>query len=291
MKVLIIAAEGAYGLRSKRIPALCRQYNIAPEQIAGRFDVLKVAKGGAIDFSNETCVRSLAAFARPRGYTHIVVDTQNRVSFGLEENSAKDMGLLVTHLELLKDLTRADIVSIHHKGADPKSDRGRGSSVQEASFDQVIEVRRDRVAQSVMVEVKFRKDGPDGFQVPFKQIGGHGSEDAPPLLEPMSWADYKTAEAASDTLAARNVSRALVELKAHGRANAVTSRVIVHQIHHSRGTLPDDPEAQDKFLKGQITRLTERTGWDRYSGMCERDGAGKTAPWVWFLPEVEGSEP
>jgi hypothetical protein len=290
MKVLIIAAEGAYGLRSKRIPALCRHYGIGPEEITGRFDVLKVTKGGPIDFSQETCVRALGAFARSRGYTHIVADTQNRVSFGLEENSAKDMGLLITHLELLKALTGADIISVHHKGADPKAERGRGSSVQEASFDQVIEVKRDRVAQSVMAEVKFRKDGPDGFQVPFRQIGGRGNDDAPPLLEPMSWADYKAAEATSDTLSARNVSRALVELKAHGRANAVTTRVVVHHIHESRGTLPDDPEGRDRFLKGQVNRLNERTGWDRYSGMCERDGTGKTAPWVWFVPEIEGAE-
>jgi hypothetical protein len=66
----------------------------------------------------------------------IVLDTQARVTLGLEENSAKDMGVFVDKLERLRDATKACILVVHH------SPRGgthvRGSTAIEGAASTII---------------------------------------------------------------------------------------------------------------------------------------------------------
>ncbi len=45
----------------------------------------------------------------------VVLDTQARVSVGLDENSAKDMGALIAAAEQLREACRACVLFVHHE--------------------------------------------------------------------------------------------------------------------------------------------------------------------------------
>lgn len=71
----------------------------------------------------------------------IIFDTQARMTVGMEENSAKDMGEWVEALEALREATHACILVVHHKK------RGgtnmRGSTALEGAANTVINAKRD----------------------------------------------------------------------------------------------------------------------------------------------------
>jgi hypothetical protein len=108
-------------------------------------------------------VQDLAAVV-PAG-TVVFIDTLNRAAPTADENSSKDMGLILEAAKHLQTLTGGLVVLVHHTGKD--STKGlRGHSSLFAALDAAIEVSRDgdrrewRVAKS--------KDGADGDAYPFK---------------------------------------------------------------------------------------------------------------------------
>ncbi|MDE2020737.1 MAG: bifunctional DNA primase/polymerase [Patescibacteria group bacterium] len=71
----------------------------------------------------------------------IAIDTATRALRGLDENSAKDMGLFSAACEYLQRETHATILVIRHTGKDTARG-GRGSNVLEGDFDTIISVAR-----------------------------------------------------------------------------------------------------------------------------------------------------
>jgi hypothetical protein len=69
----------------------------------------------------------------------IIVDTVARVMGGGDENSTKDMGTLIKHLDLIRGATLAHVCSIHHSGKDATKG-ARGSSALLGATDTEIEV-------------------------------------------------------------------------------------------------------------------------------------------------------
>lgn len=70
----------------------------------------------------------------------VVLDTQARVTLGLKENEATDMGLAVDAWEALRAATGACVLPVHHMGV--AQDRGRGSTAVYAALTSEITVRR-----------------------------------------------------------------------------------------------------------------------------------------------------
>jgi len=75
----------------------------------------------------------------------IVIDTQARVTVGLEENSADQMGILIAAVGRLKRATGACILVVHHTGRD--GGNARGSSALDGAQDTELKVERPKNAE------------------------------------------------------------------------------------------------------------------------------------------------
>jgi AAA domain len=111
--VLYVVAEGTSGL-PQRVAAW--------EDHAGTMtgvqflpEAVQIANGDSWSFAE------LAAELRPR---LIVLDTQARVSVGMEENSAKDMGRLIDAGERVRERSGACVLFVHHEPRNGENMRG-----------------------------------------------------------------------------------------------------------------------------------------------------------------------
>lgn len=95
----------------------------------------------------------------------VIIDTLNRATPGLDENSSQDMGLILAGMKRLQEITGGLVVVVHHTGKDVSKGL-RGHSSLFAALDGVIEVERS--ATSRCWSAAKVKDGEDGKQVPFK---------------------------------------------------------------------------------------------------------------------------
>lgn len=94
----------------------------------------------------------------------IAIDTFNASIHGLDENSSRDMGVVLQHLKLLSKLTDCAIAIVHHSGKD-SSQGMRGHSSLHAALDNIIEVKS--AAYSSWRVVK-NKDAEDNLSFNFK---------------------------------------------------------------------------------------------------------------------------
>lgn len=95
----------------------------------------------------------------------IVVDTQHRVSVGLEENSATDMGVLIAAVGRLKRASGACVLVIHHTGRD--GGNARGSSALDGAQDTELHVKRGEPREWLTARVIQDK------QKDMAESGGH----------------------------------------------------------------------------------------------------------------------
>lgn len=87
----------------------------------------------------------------------IVIDTLNQTAAGADENSAKDMGRYIASMKLLRNVTGAAVVVVHHSGKDLGKGM-RGSSALLGAMDTTVEVERASDGRSIKVAVKKQKD-------------------------------------------------------------------------------------------------------------------------------------
>lgn len=103
------------------------------------------------------------AIAAPTG-SAIFIDTLNRAAPTTDENSSKEMGIVLSAVKELQSLTDGLVVVIHHTGKD--SSKGmRGHSSLHAALDAAIEV--ERTSNNRAWSIAKAKDGEDGKSVPF----------------------------------------------------------------------------------------------------------------------------
>lgn len=110
----------------------------------------------------------------------IVIDTQARVTAGLNENDAGAMSLLTEAVRALRAATGACVLVVHHIGRNGGD--ARGSSAIDAAQDAEIRVRRpdnklERRALHVTVSTDKLKDGDDSMehllQMQVMELGKH----------------------------------------------------------------------------------------------------------------------
>jgi hypothetical protein len=161
--VLYVAAEGALGMKH-RVNAweLSRGEDMTDSGFA--------IWSGAVNLGKVLDVQRLIWVIQRFGFALVIIDTLARCSTGLEENSAKDMGIVVDNLYRLLAATpdgRGTILPLHHTGKDGLTIRG--SSALEAGFDTVYLTRRDDEDDSLVhLERIKRKDGPEDDHLEFK---------------------------------------------------------------------------------------------------------------------------
>jgi len=83
----------------------------------------------------------LTDLAREMRPALVVLDTQARITVGLEENAAKDMGEFVDQLEKLRQVTGACVLIVHHQGR--VGGHMRGSTAMEGAATTTIQVVKD----------------------------------------------------------------------------------------------------------------------------------------------------
>jgi hypothetical protein len=151
--VLYVAAEGATGIRW-RVRAW--------EKAMGRPMTGVQWLPQAVQASRERGEwRHLIALAVDLKPVLIVLDTQARVTVGMEENAAKDMGVFVDQLEQLRIATGACIVPVHHQGRN--GDHMRGSTALDGAADTVLQVVKDESLITVTCRKQKNAD-------PFEEI-------------------------------------------------------------------------------------------------------------------------
>jgi hypothetical protein len=129
--VLYVAAEGTGGL-PVRVKAW-KTHNRMPW--VEDFDFLP----GAVNLLDPSQAGTLAELTLQKGYRLVVVDTMARVTAGGDENSGKDMGLLVAAVAKLQAAGAAVLV-VHHPGKDTGKGM-RGHSSLQGALDTEIEAK------------------------------------------------------------------------------------------------------------------------------------------------------
>ena len=157
-RVVYVALEGQAGI-SQRVKAWeASAGRDFPEGVTFVFDVFKLTE--------RDHVLGLAALIDSVGGAGlIVIDTFNRATPSVDENSSQDMGLAIEAATELQTLTRSLVLLVHHTGKDATKGM-RGHSSLHAAMDAAIEVSRtgDRREWKVFKS----KDGQDGEAHPFR---------------------------------------------------------------------------------------------------------------------------
>ena len=156
--VVYLVAEGARGIR-KRVRAWEKHYGIKMT------DVLFLPRPvQAMSPEWDTLIEAM----RRLEPAMIVIDTQARVSVGVEENSAKELGLVVDRMEQLRAATGACVLVIHHTGH--VGEHGRGSSSAKGALQSELHVSKkgDR-ATNIVITLKTgkQKDDEEGNDLQF----------------------------------------------------------------------------------------------------------------------------
>ncbi|NLH80105.1 MAG: AAA family ATPase, partial [Phyllobacteriaceae bacterium] len=123
--VVYVAAEGAVGFRRRVVAA--RERLGAWE---APFAMIDAAPNlGAAPGDGPELVASIRAQSLPMGWLPglVVIDTTARVIPGLEENSAKDMGVFIANADFVAQELRCVVLLIHHSGKSLEAGM-RGSS-------------------------------------------------------------------------------------------------------------------------------------------------------------------
>lgn len=113
--------------------------------------------------------------ARKCGAGVIIIDTLHRSTTGLDENSAKDMGPVISALDRISIEARATVIVVHHTPKDGKGLRGTSALTGAASF--IITTAKDgnRVTLSMRMEAGGKvKDGrtPGDLVLTLKDVDG-----------------------------------------------------------------------------------------------------------------------
>ena len=143
----IIVAEGQHGIKGRILAWEAENKREWPENVQFLLD----------DFYIGADVERLAK-SIPTG-SMVILDTLNRVSAGLDENSGVDMGIILDNCKKLQKLTSGLVCLVHHCGKNAANGL-RGHSSLLGALDAAIEVSR-RGNNRVWKVVK-NKDGQDG---------------------------------------------------------------------------------------------------------------------------------
>lgn len=161
-EVIYIAGEGASGMQ-KRFEALTDKYGSSPQGI--------YVSSKPVEMINPTSVKEVLDIINQLGIkpSLIIIDTLHR-NFGEgDENSSRDVGVFVKHMDELKNATDAAILVIHHSGHGEKA-HSRGSSAIRASLDSEYQVKAKQDGVELVCRKMKEFDKPDAMEFVLKPI-------------------------------------------------------------------------------------------------------------------------
>lgn len=143
--VLYLVAEGASGIEN-RVRAWEEHYG---RKMTG-VTFLPVA----VQANSDEQWKAFVELAREIDPVLIIPDTQARITSGMEENSATEMGKFVRRLDALRMATGALVCTVHHSGRN--GEHMRGSIAIDGAADTVLKVVRTE--GTCTVECVYQKD-------------------------------------------------------------------------------------------------------------------------------------
>lgn len=157
-RVVYVVAEGSKNIK-KRVKAWESVYGQRMADVLILPEPVQVKAGGPHDMRVSEEWRTLAEACRILEPALIVLDTQARMTVGLEENSNSQMGLYVEGVRMLKEATGACVLTVHHTGRNGGD--ARGASAIDGAQDH--EIRIDRMSSKkgdlrVVVSTDKNKD-------------------------------------------------------------------------------------------------------------------------------------
>jgi hypothetical protein len=141
-----VVGEGARGMR-RRERAWCQRHGLD----SGESGVIFLPRAIQVDGPEWVSFVEHAAMRRPG---LIVFDTQARMTVGVKENDATEMGVIVDALDRLRQASGACVLLVHHRGL--AGEHGRGSTAIKGALDTELDV--SKVGTTITVKVMKRKD-------------------------------------------------------------------------------------------------------------------------------------
>lgn len=148
--VVYMAAEGAPGI-SARLEAWCVRMGLDPEDRAGVIVIPEAVQSSERRWALLT--RQVAELAPAM----VVLDTQARITEGVNENDAGEMGVAIGAWERLRAATGACVVLVHHRGL--TGAHGRGSTAVKGAMTTEIDV--SKTGLNLLVKAVKQKDAPE----------------------------------------------------------------------------------------------------------------------------------
>jgi hypothetical protein len=155
--VLYLVAEGVRGIK-KRVRAW--ESSMGQRMTGVHFLPL------AVQSKNRTQWNALVQLAAELQPALIVLDTQARITVGVEENSNTEMGEFVHQAEQLRGASAACVLIVHHIGRN--GDTGRGATTLDGALSTVIKVTKDD--DKVTLECQKNKDGAEWDDIDLRAV-------------------------------------------------------------------------------------------------------------------------
>jgi hypothetical protein len=149
-RVLYVVAESPAGTGG-RIAAWAAYHEVDLSQL-DRLHWLR----DAVNIYDPLQALALASIVNERDDDLVVIDTLARCTVGAEENSAKDMGIVIAAADKLRAGGRS-VLLVHHTGKDAERG-GRGSSALKGAVDAELETVRETGKHRVTLKVRKQKN-------------------------------------------------------------------------------------------------------------------------------------
>jgi hypothetical protein len=147
-KVLYVVGEGLSGFNA-RIHAWEKDRGLDLGQVMHLVDE-------PVQVSDAKRWHMLAMYCLHHGIEVLVLDTLNRITVGVEENSAKDMSRVVDALDKVRTFAGCHVCVVHHTTRG--TDHGRGSTALEGAVDTVLLVNPANAGQGFSIETMKQKN-------------------------------------------------------------------------------------------------------------------------------------
>jgi RecA-family ATPase len=178
--VVYMVAEGAKGFKL-RLRAWEQTYNDGKPIPAENMLILPVP----IQSTSEDW-RHLRLVLQALAPGMVIIDTQARVTVGVKENDATEMGIFVERLEQIRRETHACVIAVHHMGHD--AEHGRGSTAMLGALGSEIIVKKTAKGE-LSVATSKQKDQEESEPVPFilesVELAGYARPSA--IVKPNGW--------------------------------------------------------------------------------------------------------
>ena len=209
-------------------------------------------------------------------FSLIVIATVARALGGLDENSAKDAGLLLAAAERLRDTFDCSVLLIHHTGKD--ENRGaRGSSALLAGVDAAFEVRAEAEVLVVTLRCEKMKDADPPPPIRLQGTRAFGSI----VFDPIRETDFAALTRSNTSVHQVDVVAALKALKAVN-GKTVTTQVLATELATRTASEQDGPDALAGVIDSK-KRALQRNAKDRLRAYVTQLGEGSGHPTLWSL--------